>query len=195
MRAALLALTGAIALGGCASDKLTLFENEDGNATGAVAILDPVTLKERVEVNTALTEAKLTSRPKPRAVKQVKPAYTELLANLPLKAERITILFEFKDNEIPAAQRGKIDDIRKAIELRPGAQIEVVGYTDTMGPAEGNLTLSEDRAKSVITELVALGIPIDIKDAVGRGELEAVASGDPDSYANPLYRKVVVVVR
>jgi len=71
VRAAFLALAGAIVLGGCASDKLTLSENEEGEATGAVAILDPVTNAERAVLNTKLTEAKLTSRPKPRAVKEL----------------------------------------------------------------------------------------------------------------------------
>ena len=195
MRAALLGLGCAFVLGGCASDKLTLLENEDENATGAVAILDPITGDEKAVVDTKLTEAKLVNRPKPRAVKKFKPAYTELLGNLPLKSEKITIFFEFEKPGIPASQLGKIDDIRKAMEARPGAQIEVVGFTDTMGRDEGNETLATGRAMSVVTELIALGLPVDPIDAVGRGEREARANGDPDNYPNELYRKVVVVVR
>ena len=195
MRAALLALSGAIALGGCAGDMLTLAENEEGEATGAVAILDPATGEERAVVNTKLTEAKLTSRPKPRAVKELKPAYGELLSNLPLKSERITIFFKSGEEGIPASQRGRIDDIRKAMEIRPGTQIEVVGFTDTQDTDEKNEILATDRAMSVVRELIKLGLPVDTRDAVGRGEREARANGDPDNFENDLYRKVEVVVR
>ena len=195
MRAALLALSGAIALGGCAGDMLTLAENEEGEATGAVAILDPVTGEERAVVNTKLTEAKLTSRPKPRAIKELKPAYGELLGNLPLKSERITIFFKSGEEGIPASQRGRIGDIRKAMEIRPGTQIEVVGFTDTQDTEEKNEILATDRAMSVVRELIKLGLPVDTRDAVGRGEREARANGDPDNFKNDLYRKVEIVVR
>ncbi len=195
MRAALLALTGALALGGCAGDMLTLSENEEGEATGAVAILDPVTNEERAVLNTKLTEAKLMSRPKPRAIKELRPAYIELLKNLPLKSERITIFFESGKQGIPPSQFGKVDDIRKAMAIRPGAQIEVVGFTDTQDSDEDNENLSTERAMSVVKELIALDLPVDPQDAVGRGEREARANGDPDNFANILYRKVEVVIR
>ena len=195
MRAAVLALSGAIALGGCASDKLTLSENEEGEATGAVAILDPVTNEDKAVIDTKMTEAKLVNRPKPRAVKKLTPAYIELLKNLPLKSDRITIFFEPGKQGIPPSEIGKVNDIRKAIEIRSGAQIEVVGFTDTQDSDENNAVLSANRAISVIKELIAMGLPVDLEDAVGRGEREARANGDPDNFENPKYRKVEVVVR
>jgi len=196
VRLAILALSGAVALSGCASDKLTLLENEDGAETGAVAIIDEETGADKALVDTKLTEAKLTSRPKPRAVKELKPAYTELLGNLPRKAERFTILFGTDEFRIPEAQRGTIELIRKELERRPpGAQIEVVGFTDTTGEAVHNLKISEKRAQDVISELNGLGFTVDPNDAVGRGELAAQESGDPENYNNELFRKVEVVVR
>lgn len=196
MRAALLGLAGVFVLGGCASDKLTVFANEDSVGSGAVAIIDEVTGEDKAVVDKELTEAKLSNRPKPRAVKKLKPAYTELLNNLPVKAERFTILFGKDETRIPEAQLGTIELIRKELQKRPpGAQIEVVGYTDRTGAPELNLTVSEKRANDVITELNELGFTVDPKDAVGRGELAAEESGDPDGYNNELFRKVEVVVR
>lgn len=196
MRGVALALAGAIALGGCASDKLTLLENEDGADTGAVAIIDEKTGADKAVVDAKLTEASLTSRPKQRAVKEIKPAYTDLLGNLPRKAAQFTILFGKDETRIPESQRKVIDDIRSELGKRPpGAQIEVLGFTDRTGDETRNLTISEDRAKGVIAELTELGFAVDTQDAVGRGELAAKEAGDPDDYNNELFRKVEVVVR
>ena len=195
MRLAILALSGAVALSGCASDKLTLLENEDGAETGAVAIIDEETGADKALVDTKLTEAKLTSRPKPRAVKELKPAYTELLGNLPRKAERFTILFGFDEKRIPEAQRGTLEQIRNAIAIRPGAQVEVVGFTDSMGLEDRNDKLSLERAQAVVGELREGGFPVELEDAVGRGERTAREKDGPDEYPNELFRKVEVVVR
>lgn len=196
MRAAFLALAGAIVLGGCASDKLTLSENEEGEATGAVAILDPVTNAERAVLNTKLTEAKLTSRPKPRAVKELKPAYSALLDDMPIKAKTFEIFFPSEGFSIPPEQFGVIRLIREDLARRPlGAQIEVAGFTDTTASEQHNDDVSKKRALAVIAELNALGISVDPEDAVGRGERGASESGDPDNRENPKFRKVEVVIR
>ena len=196
MRAALLALSGAIALGGCAGDMLTLAENEEGEATGAVAILDPATGEERAVVNTKLTEAKLTSRPKPRAVKELKPAYSALLGDLPIKAKTFEIFFPLNVDSIPSDQLGVIELIREDLARRPpGAQIEVAGFTDTSGTELFNDDVSKKRALAVIAELNGLGLAVDPEDAVGRGERGASEAGDPDNRENPKFRKVEVVIR
>ena len=195
MRAALLGLAGAIALGGCASDKLTLVQNEDGNETGAVAIIDEKTGADKAVIDTKLTETKLTNRPKSRAVKELKPAYTELFSRLPPKAVPFTILFGFKETRIPEAQRGTIDNIREALKDRPGAQIEVAGFTDSMGPDTINERISYERALAVVQELREGGFTVEDEDAVGRGEIAARANNGPDEYPNELFRKVEVIVR
>ena len=195
MRAAVLALAGAVVLGGCASDKLTLFENEDGNETGAVAVIDEKTGADKALVDTARTEAKLSSRPKPRAVKELKPAYTQLLGNLPPKARGFTFTFAMGKDRIPDDQRGILELLRKELSIRPGAQIEVLGFTDTVDDDKRNDELSKDRALAVVAELREMGFAVDPEDAVGRGEREARDNGEPDGYPNELYRKVVVIVR
>lgn len=194
MRAAILALASALALGGCASDKLTLLENEDGAATGAVAIIDEETGADRAVVDTKLTEAKLTSRPKPRAVKELKPAYTELLGNLPPRARPFTITFATGETKISPEQQGVLQEIRRELSVRPGAQIEVVGFTDSVGTDQRNDVISKERALAVVAELRASGFPVEAEDAVGRGEDEAKTKLG-DEVADESFRSVVVVVR
>ncbi len=194
MRGTLLALGGAIALGGCAADKLTLLENDDEADTGAVAIIDAESGEDRALIDTKLTEAKLTSRPKPRAVKALKPAYTELLGNLPPKARGFTITFATGVSKISADQRGVLEEIRNELSIRPGAQIEVVGFTDSVGSDKRNDEISQERAFTVLGELREFGFPVDSEDAVGRGEDDAKAQLG-DEMADETYRKVIVLVR
>ena len=193
MRPAVLALGAALLAGGCAGDKLTLLENEDGAETGAVAVINEKRGDE-VVVNTALTEAKLSSRPKPRAVKQLNPAYNTLLGSLPPKARGFTITFPVGKSNIPDEQRGILEQLRNELSIRPGAQIEVVGFTDSTGTDKRNDEISKGRALAVVEELRQFGFPVDPEDAIGRGEDDAKAKLG-DDVADESYRSVVVVVR
>ncbi|MCK0153765.1 Ig-like domain-containing protein [Alcanivorax sp. S6407] len=53
--------------------------------------------------------------------------------------------------------------------------IEVLAYTDSVGPAAANLALSEKRAATVVEELVTLGVDRQRLTAVGKGETDPVA--------------------
>ena len=188
-----LASLAVVLLAGCATDKVTLLENEDGHPNGAVAVIDEKRGSE-VLVDKALTEAKLRGRPVPRTVGKLKPAYSALLGSLPPAAREFGITFGLDEVRIPAAQRTVLEAIRTELSIRPGAQIEVVGFTDSSGSDEYNDEVSKKRAEAVAAELREFGFPVDLDDAVGRGEREAKASLG-DGVMDASYRRVVVVVR
>lgn len=191
MKRVLLAV--ALLAGGCASDKVTLLENEDGNETGAVAVLSSDG-KESV-IDRPLTEARLRDGPtRGRAVKQIKPAYSALLNNLPPKAKGFVITFPLGQSKIPTEQRTILEEIRNELSIRPGAQIEVAGFTDSSGDDALNDRISRERAESVAQELRDYGFPVEPGDAVGRGEDEA-RSKLGDEKKDESYRRVVVLVR
>ena len=193
MKRAALALAGALLATGCATDRVTLLDNEDGNETGALAVLASDG-RESV-IDRPLTEAKLRDGPtKGRAVKQLKPAYSALLANLPPAAKPFVITFPLGLSKIPADQRGILEQIRNELSTRPGAQIEVAGFTDSTGPEELNEKISKERAEGVAQELREFGFEVGADDAVGRGESEARATLGDDK-ADESYRRVVVIVR
>ena len=108
MKRAALALTAALLATACATDRVTLLENEDGNATGALAVL--ASDGQESVIDRPLTEAKLRDGPtKARAVKALKPAYASLLANLPPAAKPFVITFPTDVSAIPADQRGILE--------------------------------------------------------------------------------------
>lgn len=187
------ALAGALFATSCATDKVTLLDNEPGGATGAVAVLDPdggETVIDRPLTEAALREGAI----KPKPVKAIKPAYAELLANLPPRAKAFVITFPIGQSRIPGAQRGILEAIRNELAIRPGAQIEVAGFTDSSGSDSLNDKISLDRAQAVAAELREYGFPVAPGDAVGRGEDEAKARLG-DEKMDESYRRVEVIVR
>lgn len=192
MRATLAAASLGL-LAACASDRVTLLDNEDGSAQFAVAdITDPE--RERL-VDSQNTELKLGSRSAAKPLKKLRERDAELVKGLPPKAARFTFTFPTDSFQIPEAQREMLAQIRDQLVARgKGAQIEVVGFTDSMGSDEDNDRLSQRRAEEVAQQLRGLGFAIDAQDAIGRGEDDAKQALGDDK-ASEDYRKVIVVVR
>ena len=198
MRLRLAALTGsalasALVLGACATDKLTLLENEPGSDTGAVAVID--SKGRETVVDQVNAQAALRNGPsKVRQLKELRPEYASLIGSLPPQARAFVITFPVGSSEIPAEQRAILEAIRNELSTRPGAQIEVAGFTDSTGADTLNDKISLERAQSVIEQMRAFGFVVDAEDAVGRGEDEARAKLG-DEVANDGYRRVEVIVR
>ena len=186
--AALLAL-----LGGCATDRVTLLDNADDEAQFAVAdITRPG--KERV-LDSEMSELRLGSNSRARAVREVRPADAELMRRLPPASAHFTLFFPTNDARISPAQMPILSSIRDQLIARgEGAQIEVVGFTDSVGSDADNDVLSGRRAEEVAQQLRDFGFPVAAGDAVGRGEDDAHrALGD--NVESAIYRKVEVVIR
>jgi outer membrane protein OmpA-like peptidoglycan-associated protein len=186
-------LAAVMLLTGCATDKVTLLENEAGHDTGAVAVIDRK--GRETLVDQANSEAALRNGPsRVRQVKELRPEYTSLVGSLPPQARAFVITFPIGSSDIPAEQRGVLEQIRNELSIRPGAQIEVAGFTDSTGGDTINDKISLDRAQSVAQQLRSYGFAVDSGDAVGRGEDEAKAKLG-DEVANDSYRRVEVIVR
>ena len=186
--AALLAL-----LAGCATERVTLLDNEDGEAQFAVAdITRPG--RERV-LDTQMSELRLGGNSRARAIRGVRPEDAELMRRLPPRPAHFTLLFPTNDSRISPAQMPVLSSIRDQLLARgEGAQIEVVGFTDSVGGGDDNDKLSRLRAEEVAQQLRTFGFAVSPDDAVGRGEDDAKrALGD--NVESATYRKVEVVVR
>lgn len=188
-----LAGVGALALSACATDRVVLLDNEDGRPGGALAVLEPGGAE--TVIDRPNTRASLGSGPaRTRSVDQIDPAYAELLATLPPAAKVFAITFPTGESRIFEGQRTILEEIRAELAARPGAQIEVAGFTDSVGDNASNDRLSRQRADSVVGELRESGVAVDPEDAVGRGEDDARAELG-DNVADERYRRVFVIVR
>lgn len=82
-----------------------------------------------------------------------------------------------KADLMPGAQRAN-DQLAAFLNKYPTKTISVEGHTDSIGSSEYNETLSQHRAESVRSAIMARGISSDRITARGFGELYPVASND-----------------
>ncbi|MCB1477797.1 MAG: OmpA family protein [Rhodobiaceae bacterium] len=92
-----------------------------------------------------------------------------------------TVLFEVNSADIRAESFALLDRIAEAAQGCQGFGIEVGGHTDSDGPEEYNLDLSQKRAQSVVRYLVGKGVSGQRLKAVGYGETKPIASNDNDA--------------
>jgi outer membrane protein OmpA-like peptidoglycan-associated protein len=96
--------------------------------------------------------------------------------------------------DLAPGSEGMIDALDRHFKARPGAELEIIGYTDTVGKADYNLVLSQKRADEIKGRLIELGFPPDAITATGRGENE-LRFPTPDETENGGNRRVEIIVR
>ncbi len=69
----------------------------------------------------------------------------------------------------------ELDKLVQLLLENPSLKIEISGHTDNVGKPADNLTLSNNRAKAVVTYLLSKNIPVARLVAKGYGETKPVA--------------------
>lgn len=104
------------------------------------------------------------------------------------------ILFESNSAELTAEADAVVEQVAARAQRFVGVDITLIGHTDSDGDPARNQTLSEERAASVLTALVELGLDPITLSAEGRGVTEPIldANGVEDKNAS---RRVEFLVR
>ena len=103
------------------------------------------------------------------------------------------VLFDTGKYTLRAAAREKLAKISGIVLAHPGLNLEVEGHTDSVGSAEFNQLLSEQRAAGVREFLVQQGLPDSSVTSRGFGKSQPVATNDtPEGRAKN--RRVELVV-
>jgi len=107
------------------------------------------------------------------------------------EAEPLSVYFDIGKDSLDNSGEAEVKAyIGELLETGPRS-LQVVGFTDTTGPADVNKRISEARAKSVVDALVEGGVPADIieRRASGEGDL---AVDTPDDTREASNRRVTV---
>ncbi len=185
----------ALLLGGCVSrGEVTLLPGENGAPDGAVAVLDSKTGAERGVIDRANTEAALGK--KKLKARSIKPGKFALLSMfMPPPAHHFVIYFLEGSTTLAPGSEAVLNVMFKELTLRSGAEVEVIGHTDTVGSEADNDALSLKRAQEISTALVTMGhLDLSITSFSGRGERELLVA-TPDDTAEAHNRRVEIVVR
>lgn len=91
------------------------------------------------------------------------------------------ILFDTGKATLKPESRQAIGEVVKLLKAETGLKVYVVGHTDNVGAADGNMKLSQARAEAVVRELVSNGINTARLKAFGNGPYAPVASNDAES--------------
>jgi outer membrane protein OmpA-like peptidoglycan-associated protein len=104
------------------------------------------------------------------------------------------VLFVTGKSELMPLAQQKLDQVAKALgDLDDKQTVVVEGHTDSKGPDDANMVLSQARAESVRAYLVSRGVKPERISAIGRGEAQPVATNDtPEGRANN--RRVEIVI-
>lgn len=104
------------------------------------------------------------------------------------------IYFEFGTAQMTQESDEVLNRIFETLKNNPNLKIEIGGHTDNIGSADGNLRLSENRAKAVKKWLETKGIAKNRMIAKGYGETMPLASNDDEINGRELNRRIEILV-
>ncbi len=87
-----------------------------------------------------------------------------------------SVLFPTNSYKLSSEADAALNSLAFNLKQFPNTDVTVVGYTDNTGAEAYNMTLSENRAQSVVDYLESHGIAANRLKAVGKGEADPVAS-------------------
>lgn len=90
------------------------------------------------------------------------------------------IFFDFGKAEIKPESEAALGEVVKLLRTNSGWKVWVVGHTDNVGTAEGNLTLSAARSAAVVKALGLKGVDVRRLAPHGAGPFAPVASNDTE---------------
>jgi len=90
------------------------------------------------------------------------------------------LLFDTGKSTLQPASQEQLTNIAEILKAYPQVKIRIGGYTDNTGDPAANQRLSEERADSVMTELVRLGIDPARMSAKGYGEENPIADNSTE---------------
>lgn len=91
--------------------------------------------------------------------------------------------------------RPTVSAMATILSAYPNTAVRVVGYTDNQGDPAANKALSDQRAGTVKSELVRLGIPAERIEAAGMGEANPVADNSTEAGRAQNRRTELVILK
>lgn len=184
----------ALALVGCAAPRsyVALLANQDGS-TGKVAYTG---LQGTAVLNQALQAAPLQGRPAPFTVteQQLQRDAGAAIAAQPRMPRVFVVYFEPGGTQITPESLALLPLVLEEVRSRPGADLAIIGHTDTQANETQNEALSVRRAEQVAELLKEASASAASTEIGSHGERNLLVM-TPDDTNEPRNRRVEITVR
>jgi OmpA-OmpF porin, OOP family len=87
----------------------------------------------------------------------------------------------------------QLSDVAAILKAYPNTRVKIGGYTDNVGSTDTNMTLSQQRADSVMAQLVGMGVDSSRLTAEGYGEQHPVADNSTET-GRAMNRRISMLV-
>ena len=194
-----IAILGALLLiSACAApERVILLPHESGGGSGGVVVLNQQGEQEAL-IEKPYAEARIGRSGKVKVrqtdAARVQETYGSLLEALPPPPSTFILYFEEGTTTLMPQSEPALEMLFTEVSVRSGADVQVVGHTDTVGRTESNDRLSLARAMEIRRSLIDRGLDPSLVRGVGRGERELLVD-TADEVDEPRNRRVEVVVR
>ena len=103
------------------------------------------------------------------------------------------VLFGYNQSDLSTTAITNLNTLKNILIKYPETNITVIGHTDSKGSDEYNQSLSERRSNAVTNYLRQNGIPGSRLTAIGKGELDPIATNETEE-GSSLNRRVEFVI-
>jgi outer membrane protein OmpA-like peptidoglycan-associated protein len=195
MRRTIPALASMVLLAGCPRQALfVVLPNAEGGGVGAITVEEGKTVT-TLDQPYATAESRAGSTAASQETQgNISVIFRSAIAARPILPHHFRLYFILGRDELTpesqAAYRAVFDDIKQ----RPVYEIEVIGFTDTVGDLPYNQALSLRRAAAIRDTLVRDGIDRQAISIAGRGKRDVLVP-TPDQTPEPRNRRVEITVR
>lgn len=198
-------LAAALALAGCAAKpprggtRVTLLPQADGTPSAVIVRPADAARAQPEQRLDAPYQSATVGRAGPIAVVstdagRVQQAYAPLFTTAPPAPARFVLYFRTGTTQLTAESQQALGRVLAETLSRSGAEIVLIGHTDTTSAGEANDLLSVRRAALVRDMFVQRGFPPALVEATGRGERD-LAVPTRDGVDEPRNRRVEILVR
>jgi outer membrane protein OmpA-like peptidoglycan-associated protein len=196
VRAIVAALLSLALLSSCAEKRKELFvvfPNADGSS-GAITVDDG---QNKVLLNKPyaageVRKAGVTSVPVDAG--EANQVFASALSAQPRMPQHFVLYFKFDKDQLTPESAPQYHSVFEEIKVRPVYEVEVIGYTDSMGKLKYNQELSMTRAAAIRERLIHDGLDPKSISIAGRGPLDPIVP-TADQVPEPRNRRVEITVR
>jgi outer membrane protein OmpA-like peptidoglycan-associated protein len=194
MRRPIIALTCTILLAGCPRQALFVVLPGEERGVGAITVDDGKTVTTLDHPYAAAESRAGSSEPVDESRGNIGVIFRYAIAAQPILPHHFRLYFILGSDRLTPEAAVAYHSVFNDIEQRPVYQVEVIGFTDTLGDLASNQALSVSRAVAIRATLVRDGVDRAAISVAGRGELDLLVP-TPDHVAEPRNRRVEITVR